>query len=175
MNPASLAVEATKVAKGKGTCSDLLLYIFVAAAVEAVLKKKENDTVLAPIYIPEGYEIPVFIILIAGAILMPVVIGMWFKTDSKNKNANWMKRYIATIILDMFLAPSIGLILMSLVTQEFFPDISPLTYMVILPIVMVVVAYYALLFMNQGIKGTMEQIKGDATEVRAAADELKKL
>lgn len=175
MNPASLAVEATKVARGKESGSNLLLYLGVAVTVEAVFKHKESETMLAPIYMPEGYEIPIFIILIAGAILMPVIIGMWFKNESKYAGAKWTGRYIATVFIDMFVAPSLGLIIMSLITQEFFPDMDPLTYMVILPIIMVAVAYYALLIMNQGIKGTVEQIKGTAKETKTAVEELKKL
>lgn len=174
MNPASLAVEATKVVKGKESGSNLFLYIGVAAAVEAVFKHKESETMLAPIYMPAGYEIPIFIILIAGAILMPVIIGMWFKNESKYAGAKWTGRYVATVFIDMFVAPSLGLILMSLITQEFFPDMDPLTYMVILPIVMAIVAYYALMVMNQGIKGTVEQIKGTKKDVQYAVDELKK-
>jgi len=174
MNPASLAVEAAKVAKGKESGSNLLLYLGVAVTVEAVFKHKESETMLAPIYMPEGYELPIFIILIAGAILMPVIIGMWFKNESKYAGAKWTGRYIATVFIDMFIAPSLGLILMSLITQEFFPDMDPLTYMVILPIVMAVVAYYALMIMNQGIKGTVEQIKGTKKDVQYAVDELKK-
>jgi len=174
MNPASLAVEAAKVAKGKESSSNLLLYILVAASVEVAFKHKESEFMLAPIYMPTGYEVPIFIILIAGAILMPVIIGMWFKNESKYAGAKWTGRYVATVFIDMFVAPSLGLILMSLITQEFFPDMDPLTYMVILPIVMAIVAYYALLVMNQGIKGTVEQIKGTKKDLQYAADELKK-
>ena len=175
MNPASLAVEAAKVVKGKESGSNLLLYLGVAVTVEAVFKHKESETMLAPIYMPEGYELPIFIILIAGAILMPVIIGMWFKNESKNAGAKWTGRYVATVFIDMFIAPSLGLILMSLITQEFFPDMDPLTYMVILPIVMAAVAYYGLRLMNEGIKGVTEQIVKNANDAKGAVEELKKL
>ena len=128
---------------------------------------------LADIYIPEGYTIPVFVILIAFAVLAPLFTGWYFKNESKHAGEKWTGRYLSTLVIDMLLAPSLGLILLSLFVQEFFPDISPLTYMVLLPIVMVFVAYFALRIMNEGIRSAVDQIKGIKSDVEYAKDELK--
>ena len=172
MNPASIAVEGVKVAKGRESPANLILYILVGAVVEAYMRCKERNS-MEPIYIPAGSELPVFIILIACAIVFPVVIALYMKNESKYKAAGWTGRYLFTMVIDMFLAPSLGLILLSLLAQEWFPDMDPVTYMVLLPIIMAIVAYYSLMVMNQGIKGTVEQIKGTVAETREAVVEIK--
>lgn len=172
INPTSIAVEAVKVAKKEKSPAEATCYIFIAIVIEAFFKK-EVYQMDALIYIPEGYNIPVFIMLIAFAFIAPLVTGMFFKNESKNKAKPWTAMYVSTLIIDMIVTPSLGLIAMSLIVQEFVPNIDPTTYMVILPIVLIIIAYLALKVMNEGLKAAYEQIKGVAKEAQEIIDDAK--
>lgn len=168
-----MAVESVKVATGDSTPTKLAFYVFVAVVADAICKSWREKSMIAPIYIPEGYTLPVFIILIAFAVLAPLFVGWFFKNESKHATEKWTGRYLATLAIMMVLTPSLGLILMSLFTQEFCPDMDPITYIVVLPIVLIVVAYFGLKIMNEGIRAAVDQIKGVKEDVDYAKDELK--
>jgi len=172
MNPAGIIVEATKVARGKESSDSFFLYVFIAVVVESALKVDSDHMDL--IYIPEGYELPIFIILIAFAFIAPLVTAYFMKNESKHKNAKWNGKYTATLVIDMLITPSLGIIAMSLITQAWFPGMDPVAYMVFLPIVLIIVAYLALKVMNEGIKAVAEQIVGTVNEAKDAADDIQK-
>lgn len=175
MNPASLAIEGVKVASGKESPSDLAFYILVGVAVDAYIKRTENGKMLDLIYIPEGSGIMIFTILLACGILMPIFVSMYMKNESKYSDAKWKGRYIATMVLCMFAAPSLSLILLSLITQEWFADMNTTTYLILLPLATLIVTYYFLLLCNQGLKGMIEQMKKNVKDVKDAAKDIKEL
>jgi len=172
MNPAGIILEATKVARGSESSDNFLLYIFVAVVVESALKVDSDHMDL--IYMPEGYELPVFIILIAFAFIAPLVTALFMKNESKHKNAKWNGKYTASLIIDMVLTPSLGIIAMSLITQAWFPGMDAVAYMVFLPIVLIIVAYLALKVMNEGIKAVADQIVGTVGEAKEAVEDVQK-
>lgn len=171
MNPASIAVEAAKVATGDSSMTKLAGYVLLAIAVDAVCKSGGNH-MLAPIFIPEGYTLPVFIILIAFAIVAPVVTGLFFKNESKHKDEKWTGRYYSTLLLDVIVTPVLGLLIISWIVQQWSPLMDPITYMVFLPIVMLVVAYFTLKILNEGIKAVVEQLLKIKSDVQYAQDQL---
>lgn len=170
MNPASLAVDAVKVARGRESVSELAGYIMVALTVDAVITRyKESGVMFESIIIPAGHEIEVFIIAVFSAIFIPLVVGMYFLNESKHAREHWTARYVSTMLIDMIITPVVGLITMSALASKYFVDIDALTYEVYLFIVMLIVGYFGLKFLNEGIKAVVEQIRGVKSEI----DELK--
>lgn len=174
INPASLAIESVKTATGHQTVSQTALYLAIAVTIEAFLKKEEYN-MDALIYIPEGWTLPVFIMLIAFAFIAPLLAGMFLKNESRHAGEPWTPMYITTLFIDMVITPSLGLIAMSVLVQEFMPTIDPEAYLVLLPIVLIIVAYVALKVMNEGLKAAYEQLKGVAKDAQDIADDIKKL
>ena len=172
INPATIAVESVKTATGKQTVTQTALYVFIAIAVEAFLRKEEF-LMDALIYIPEGYTMPVFIMLIAFAFLAPILAGMFFKNESKHAGQPWTPLYITTLLIDMVITPSLGLMAMSLIVQEFMPNIDPIMYIALLPIVLIIVAYLALKVMNEGLKAAYQQVKGVAKDAQDIINDAK--
>ena len=171
MNAASIAVEGLKVAKGKESSTNFLLYLLVAAAVEALIKKKESIS-MVPIYIPEDVMVPALIVIIACSIVFPLIIGMWFKNESKYQNADWKRRYIVTVLIDMILTPLASLFIISWVVQTFSPETDSITYIVLLMVCMLITAYFGLLWMNQGSKGVIEQITRAGKDINDVAEAI---
>ena len=172
MNPASIAVESFKTATGKQTVSQTVAYLFIAIVIEAFLKK-ESHNMDEFVYIPEGYTLIVFLMAIAFAFIAPIVVAMYFKNESKNAGKPWTPMYITTVVIDMFITPSLGLIAMSLLVQEFMPNIDPYMYIALLPIVFIIVAYLALKAMNEGFKAVWEQVRGVNKEVADIVEDIK--
>lgn len=172
MNPASLAIEVGKTAMGKESTTQLVCWIFIAVTIDALLKQELNDMQL--IYMPEGCSVTVFIILIAFAFIAPLMVGLFFKNESHHADEPWTHLYISTLLIDMVATPCLGLIAQSLIVQAWFPDIDPTAYMVLLPVVLLIVAYFTLKVLNEGLKATYEQIKGVAKEVQEIADDAQK-
>lgn len=169
MNPASLVIEVGKTATGRESTSHLIGWLFVAVTIDALLKQEMNDMQL--IYMPEGYAVLIFIVLIAFAFIAPLMVGYFFKNESKHADEPWTHLYISTLLIDMITTPCLGLIVQSLITQAWFPDIDPVAYMVLLPMVLLIVAYFTLKVLNEGLKATYEQIKGKVLEVQEIVDD----
>jgi hypothetical protein len=168
----SLALELAMVLTGQETLARFILTACLVAVGDTILTGEVLSMDL--IYIPEGYTAILVAILATFAIIGPVVCAMYFKNESKGKAAPWTSRYAATMIIDMVLCPSITLIVLSFVVQQWIPDITPVAYLVILPIVELAVAYAVLHAMNEGVKATVEQIKRARGEIVDGVNELKK-
>jgi len=174
MNPASLAVEATKVAKGKESGSNFLMYIFVAISVDAYIEYKETDKMFENIFIPAGAEDQIFIITIIGAVLIPFFTSLVFKENSKGKNAAWEGKYIFTLFASMILTPTVSLILDTMIVSKYFADIDAFTYCVVLLITMLAVAYGTQKVLGEGIKALVDQVVSVKKDLDYAQDQLKK-
>ncbi len=124
------------------------------------------------IYYPENLLLPVILIMAVMAIIGPVLVGMYRKNESKGKLMDWEPKYIATLVIDMLITPSGGIVVMSLIAQK-LGGFNDFTYLVILPFVLLAVSYFAMVLMNEGIKGVAEQIKKVKSELADAEDELK--
>ncbi len=164
MNPASLAIEIGKTAMGKESSTQLLCWIFIAVVIDAFLKQEMTNMQL--IYMPDGYDTIIFMILVAFAFIAPLVTGLFFKNESSHADEPWTHLYISTLLIDMVATPSLGLIAQSLIVQAWFPDIDPVAYMVLLPIVLLFVAYFTLKVLNEGLKAAFDQLKSKAKEVQ---------
>lgn len=170
MNPASLAIEIGKTAMGKESSTQLLCWILVAVVIDAFLKQEITN--MQPIYTPAGYDTVIFMVLVAFAIIGPLVAGLYFKNESKHADEDWSRRYIATLIADVVLSPLVSLIVLSLVVQAWFPDIDPVSYIVLLPLVQLFFAFYTLKGLNQGFKAMIEQLIHDGKDVQEGIEML---
>jgi len=166
-----LVYEGIMVLLGRETPGRFVVSVLCLFFGDLVLTREV--LIMEPIYIPDGMLLPVILVLAIMAIAGPVLSAFFLKNQSKHKFADWSSRYVATMIIDMIVTPSIGLIVMSLIVQEWIPDISDVTYLVILPIVLLAVSYLALHLMNEGVKATVEQIKKLKGEIDEAKAELK--
>ena len=173
MNPASLAVEATKVAKGKESPSNLGLYIIVAFMADAVFERaKENPNMFENIFMPAGSEDLIFILAVFGGVLFPLIVSLVFKDNSKGAAAKFEGKYIGTLLIDMVATPTISLIIMSAIASRYFVDIDVTTYVLFLSVVMIIVAYFLLKMLNEGIKAVVDQLVGIKEDVQYAQDKL---
>jgi len=124
------------------------------------------------IYYPENMLLPMIFVIAVMAIAGPVLCAVFMKNDGKGKTQDWSPKYIATMIIAMFVTPSLGLITMSFVAQR-IDSMNDVLFLVLLPIVMLIVSYLSLRVMNEGIKAVVEQIKRVKGELEDAQRELK--
>ncbi len=167
----SMAKELIDVITGKESPIQACLTLFLIAIGDTLLTK--DVLTMDFIYIPEDSLIPVIAILAVMAVAGPVLCALYMKNKSKNQFNDWIGIYGVTMVIDMFITPSLGLITMSLLAQK-IGDMSSEQYLVYLPVVCLIVSYLALSIMNNGIKSTIEQVKKTKIEALEGIEELKK-
>lgn len=172
MSSGSLVVSTLKLMTGMESLPNVFATFVAVTIIDSFVVKGGKSMDL--IYIPQDYTMLVIIILAIFAVAGPVLSGLFFKNDSKHADDPWTVRYATTMIIDMFVTPSLGLIFYSVIIQEWFPDIDPVAYLVILPIVLLITSYICLHALNEGIKATVEQISKTTEEAVEAANQLKK-
>lgn len=166
-----LVYEGVMVLLGRETPGRFVVSVLCIFFGDLVLTREV--LIMEPIYIPDGMLLPVILVLAIMAIAGPVLSAFFLKNQSKGKLEDWSSRYVATMIMDMIITPSLGLIVMSLIIQQWIPDISDVTYLILLPIVLLAVSYLALHILNEGVKATVEQVKKLKGELADAQQELK--
>ena len=167
----SMAKELLDVITGKESPTQAVLTLFLIAIGDTLLTK--DVLTMDFIFIPEGSLIPVIAVLAVMAVAGPVLCALYMKNKSKNQFSEWFGVYGVTMVIDMFITPSLGLICMSLLAQK-IEGMSNEQYLVFLPIVCLIVSYIALSVMNNGVKSTIEQVKKTKLEVLEGMEELKK-
>lgn len=170
-----LTVEALLVLLGKESPERFVASLILVFLGDSFLTC-EVLSMLDTIYIPESVLLPTVLILVVMAIAGPVLWAVYKKNESKGKMQDWTARYIITMVLDMIVTPSLGLVVMSLVVQKWIPDISDVAYLVFLPLVLLAVSYFMLTLFNEGWKALAEQLrrtKDGAKEVIDAVNEKK--
>lgn len=167
-----ITVEALLVLLGKESPDRFVASLILFILGDSLLTH-EVLSMLETIYIPDGLLLPVVLILAVMAVVGPVLWAVYKKNESKSKLSDWSSRYIITMVLDMVATPSLGLIVMSLIVQKWIPDISDVTYLVFLPIVLLIVSYFVLTLLNEGWKALAEQLAKNKDGVKEVIDAIK--
>lgn len=167
-----LTVEAMLVLLGKESPERFIASLILVFLGDSILTR-EVLSMLDTIYIPEGLLLPTVLILAVMAVAGPVLWAVYKKNESKGKMADWTPRYIITMVLDMAVTPSLGLIVMSLIVQKWIPDISDVAYLVFLPLVLLAVSYFMLTLFNEGWKALAEQLAKNKDGAKEVIDAIK--
>jgi len=167
-----LTVEALLVLLGKESPERFIASLILVFLGDSLLTR-EVLSMLDTIYIPEDVLLPTVLILAVMAVVGPVLWAVYKKNESKGKMKEWDSRYIITMALDMIFTPSLGLIVMSLIVQKWIPDISDVTYLVLLPLVLLTVSYFVLTLFNEGWKAVAEQLHRNKEGMQEVIDAVK--
>lgn len=163
--------HGARVCLGEESLTVFMMNLSVLFISDLLLTKEVLEMDLLICY-PETMLLPMIFVITVMAIAGPVLCAVFMKNEGKGKFQDWEPKYIATMIIAMLLSPSLGLIAMSFVAQR-IDSMNDVLYLVLLPVVMLIVAYLSLRLMNEGIKSVVEQIKRVKGELEDAKKELK--
>lgn len=168
----SVVNEGFKILAGRETMQGFGAFLITLALGDALLTKEVLTMDL--LYIPDGWLMPVCIVLGVFAIIGPVLSAWHLKNKSKHQFDDFLRFYGATMIADMLVTPSVTLLVMSIIAQRWIPDMPAEMFVCLLPFVLLAVSYYALIVMNEGFTSAWEQIKKVNIDIKNVVDDIKK-
>jgi len=168
----SIVKEGAMVLAGEESPTRFIMTVALIAVGDTLLTKEVST--MEDIFIPEGYLIPVVIILAVFALLGPIFAAWFKKNQSKHQFDEWLKLYGVTMVIDMFLTPFGALLAMSIIAQQWIPGMTATWYLVLLPFISIGVSFILLTLMNEGFKAAIEQVKKIKLGAQELSDEVKK-
>lgn len=158
----SVAIECVKLLFGKSDPVGFLISISVILVTNPLIIMELKD--MDFFFIPEGTIIPMIAVMAVFGIFSSIAWAGRFKYIHA-KDENWKGKYIASMFLNMIIAPLVANILLSILVQTQTAIVfNPASYLFMLVIAIIVVSALDLLVLNYGPKYVWASFKKNVVE-----------